>query len=220
MTKIQHGSEMPGIQQTFPYFRITADMPLLWQRVRPPKMLVSFMGQTGGWKSMLIKMLIDNQESATSSQAPHFLSPVTGSINDNIPTSGEVHLYSDSTTYLTATPILYADSEGLDGGENVPRGARCKQRDNFLPSTSRSSSSNDPNFGKKIRKVAHSSQRDIVWATTLRLRAPGVACGIFGGTGDYHVEVHGISIVRGSKSTGGPDNGNSSDAFRLMGGRC
>jgi hypothetical protein len=117
-------------------------------------------------------MLIDNQESATASRAgrPQFPSPVTGSINDNIPTSGDVHLYSDPTTYLTATPILYADCEGLNGGENVPRGARYKQRDNSLPSTSRSSSSNDPNFRKKIRKVAHSSQRDIVWATTPETR--------------------------------------------------
>jgi hypothetical protein len=118
-------------------------------------------------------MLIDNQLSATqfSVNKRNFPSPVTGSINDNIPTSGDVHLYSDPATYLTATPMLYADCEGLDGGENIPRGARFKHRDNSVPPASRSSSSNnDPNFRKKIRKVAHSSQRDIVWATTPETR--------------------------------------------------
>jgi hypothetical protein len=101
-------------------------------------------------------MLIDNQESATQPRANprRFPSPVTGSINDNIPTSGDVHLYSDPATYFSATPMLYADCEGLDGGENIPRGAKFKHRDNSVPPASRSSSSNnDPTFRKKIRKL-------------------------------------------------------------------
>ena len=112
-------------------------------------------------------MLIDNQESATSSQldAPHFPSPVTGATNDNIPTSGDVHLYSDPATYYSAKPMLYADCEGLDGGENIPRGARFKQKDGTSVS-GRASSSDDPHFRKKVRKAAHSYQRDIAWATT------------------------------------------------------
>lgn len=117
-------------------------------------------------------MLIDNQESAVGSPSdrPAFPSPVTGSINDNIPTSGDVHLYSDPATYYSATPILYADCEGLDGGENIPRGARYKHRDTSVPPAGRASSSNDPTFRKKMRKVAHSSQRDIAWATTPETR--------------------------------------------------
>jgi hypothetical protein len=118
-------------------------------------------------------MLIDHQENVleTPNVAYRFPSPVTGSINDNIPTSGDVHLYSDPATYYTATPMLYADCEGLDGGENVPRGARYKHRDDAAPPTARPSSSrNDPTFRKKLRKVAHSSQRDITWATTPETR--------------------------------------------------
>lgn len=127
----------------------------------------------GAGKSTLVKMLIDHQENSTGigDCATRFPSPVTGSINDNIPTSGDVHLYSDPTTYYSTTPMLYADCEGLDGGENVPRGARYKHRDDAAPPAARSTSSrNDPSFRKKIRKVAHSSQRDITWATTPETR--------------------------------------------------
>jgi hypothetical protein len=118
-------------------------------------------------------MLIDHQENSLGmgNRTSRFPSPVTGSINDNIPTSGDVHLYSDPATYYSATPMLYADCEGLDGGENVPRGARYKVRDDAPPQAARASSSrNDPSFRKKIRKVAHSSQRDITWATTPETR--------------------------------------------------
>lgn len=118
-------------------------------------------------------MLIDHQENSmgTVNRTCRFPSPVTGSINDNVPTSGDVHLYSDPATYYSATPMLYADCEGLDGGENVPLGARYKRRDDAPPPAARSSSSrNDPSFRKKIRKVAHSSQRDITWATTPETR--------------------------------------------------
>jgi hypothetical protein len=113
-------------------------------------------------------MLIDNQESATSPRpdVPNFPSPVTGATNDNIPTSGDVHLYSDPATYYSPRSILYADCEGLDGGENIPHGARFKQKDGIPASGGRASSSDDPHFRKKVRKAAHSYQRDIAWATT------------------------------------------------------
>lgn len=127
---------------------------------------------SGAGKSTLVKMLIDHQENA--SEIPigcsRFPSPVTGSINDNLPTSGDVHLYSDPTTYSSAIPMLYADCEGLNGGENVPRGARFKNRDDSTSNASLSNSRIDPSIRKKIRKKAHSSQRDITWATTPETR--------------------------------------------------
>jgi hypothetical protein len=113
-------------------------------------------------------MLIEHQDGVTdefSDTNTQFSSPVTGSINDNVPTSGDVHLYSDPITHISNQPMLYADCEGLDGGENVPRGARFKVRDDAAPPPPRShSSNNDPHFRKKLRKVAHSSQRDLAWA--------------------------------------------------------
>jgi hypothetical protein len=117
-------------------------------------------------------MLIDNQENEMNiAHESKFPSPVTGATGDNLPTSGDVHLYSDPATYYSAKPMLYADCEGLDGGENVPRGARYKIRDDAAPQAARATSAkNDPTFRRRIRKVAHSSQRDIIWATTPETR--------------------------------------------------
>jgi hypothetical protein len=48
--------------------------------------------------------------------------PVPGLVGDNMPTTGDVHLYSDPGTYYTQKPILLADCEGITGGEHAPRG--------------------------------------------------------------------------------------------------
>jgi hypothetical protein len=48
--------------------------------------------------------------------------PVVGSSTEPskaTSTSGEVNLYKEPSTFGTSTPILYADCEGLDGGEPV-----------------------------------------------------------------------------------------------------
>jgi hypothetical protein len=45
-----------------------------------------------------------------------------------VPTTGDVHLYSDPTTYLGERPTLYADCEGMSGGEKVPMGIACKEK--------------------------------------------------------------------------------------------
>ncbi|KAH8667562.1 hypothetical protein BGZ60DRAFT_564753 [Tricladium varicosporioides] len=165
-------ANLPIFQDYERYASIMTQSRTTEVNVRYPQ-LVSFIGQTGAGKSTLVKMLIDHQENSIEMANPtsRFSSPVTGSINDNIPTSGDVHLYSDPATYYSARPMLYADCEGLDGGENVPRGARYKLRDDAPPQAARSSSArNDPKFRKKIRKASHSSQRDITWATTPETR--------------------------------------------------
>jgi hypothetical protein len=46
--------------------------------------------------------------------------PVVGKESKDQPTSADVHLYSDPKTFLSAEPILYADSEGMRGGERAP----------------------------------------------------------------------------------------------------
>ena len=64
---------------------------------------------------MLIKASLSSAASAEG--------PVIGSItNDAFPTSGDVHLYSDVSTIESSQPMLYADSEGLYGGESIPMG--------------------------------------------------------------------------------------------------
>jgi hypothetical protein len=42
---------------------------------------------------------------------------------EHTPTSADVHLYADPASFEKRTPLLYADCEGLDGGENPPIGA-------------------------------------------------------------------------------------------------
>lgn len=66
----------------------------------------------GAGKSTLIKMLIELR-----SRAMHEAAPVTGSVDHTVPTSGNVHLYPDPQSCSADYPILYADCEGLEGGE-------------------------------------------------------------------------------------------------------
>jgi hypothetical protein len=80
-----------------------------------------------------------------------------------VPTSGDVHLYSDPRTFTTDTPLLYADCEGLEGGERTPMAVKSKKRDasgNHSGGPFRRTGS----FEKNQRKLHHTSDREIQWA--------------------------------------------------------
>jgi len=127
----------------------------------------------GCGKSTLIKILIDCQERLESERVG-FQSPVAGSVNNQAPTSGDVHLYADPGTYHERYPMLYADCEGLDGGEEIPVGAQYQESGLAAPeltqspgkrSTSIPSSSHSlvPN---KLRKAHKAAKRkyEVRWA--------------------------------------------------------
>ncbi|KAL6861937.1 hypothetical protein J3F83DRAFT_746226 [Trichoderma novae-zelandiae] len=83
--------------------------------------LVSFVRQTGAGKSTIIKILMTYNRNGIHDRKD-YPAPVPGLVGDNISTTGNVHLYADVQTYGSQQPILYADCEGLAGGENPPRG--------------------------------------------------------------------------------------------------
>lgn len=90
---------------------------------------------------------------------------MVGSIrNQDVPTSGDVHLYTDPKTYLSESPILYADCEGLSGGEREPRGARLKILRRMAENTM--GVSNTTRSFEQNRRNLRQSEREIKWANT------------------------------------------------------
>lgn len=167
---VRNSQNSPAFQDYGRYSAIMADSNSGEFKFRYPQ-LVSFIGQTGAGKSTLIKMLIDQQERASTTRNWTLPSPVAGTSangNGNVPTSGDVHLYSDPNTFYGEYPMLYADCEGLEGGENIPMAAQYrnsvtasqkeKLREHHAP--------RDHRKRRKVCKSFHSTQRDIKWANS------------------------------------------------------
>lgn len=145
------------------YARLMVETSTQYRRVRYPT-LVSFVGQTGAGKSSLIRLLI--QACVPDNVQPQV--PVVGStLHADLPTSGDVHLYADMKTIHGDQPILYADCEGLDGGERQPMGARSRNKDK-TPTVSKDRTQS---FTKHIRRQHHTSEREISWANTAQTRS-------------------------------------------------
>jgi energy-coupling factor transporter ATP-binding protein EcfA2 len=109
---------------------------------------VSFVGQTGAGKSSLIKLIID-LGAKTNEQ---FDTPVVSAKGNTCPTSSDVHLYMDPPTSTSSHPILYADCEGLEGGEREPVAETLKKR---------TAKANPNVFDHPLQPI---SERDIIWA--------------------------------------------------------
>jgi hypothetical protein len=163
---VRNSQSSPAFQDYGRYSAIMADSNSGEFKFRYPQ-LVSFIGQTGAGKSRLIKMLIDQQERTNLPRDWSLPSPVAGtSANNAVHTSGDVHLYSDPSTYNTEYPLLYADCQGLEGGENTLMAAQYrnsatapqkeKAREKFLLGEHRRR--------REVTKSFHSTQRDIKWA--------------------------------------------------------
>ena len=121
----------------------------------------------GAGKSAIVKLLINYQDmKANRTAKAKFSSPVVGSVNDNIPVSADVHLYADPHTIMSNTPVLYADCEGLEGGESPPKTELNKMRvralRNGLPHEILSETGSRK--GGKLSKKRNKVSRKLSWA--------------------------------------------------------
>jgi hypothetical protein len=119
--------------------------------------LVSFVGQSGAGKSTLINLLVTFKSSGISNA--NFPAPVVGKTGMDVPTSEDVHLYADPETVISDHPLLFADCEGLEGGEREPVGSRYRkirvQSGRLLDRAA-----------YPTPRAQYSSERQILWADT------------------------------------------------------
>ena len=111
-------------------------------------------------------MLISHQDMKKNSTAQlKFPSPVVGSVNDNVPVSANVHLYADPETWMTKSPILYADCEGLEGGESAPRAEAIKSQDRLSGIDQLHKTPPEASARKRHHKRGFGAPRNLPWAT-------------------------------------------------------
>jgi hypothetical protein len=121
-------------------------------------------------------MLIDRQ-AAGLPDGSRYYSPVTSSNHDRTATTGDVHIYADPSSAFSATPLLFVDCEGLNGGEALPkqlRHHRPQEPRTAAPPTYESTApgEGDPlgDRGTRHARHRHSSKRTIQWARTPQTR--------------------------------------------------
>lgn len=161
---VREGHERPMFQDYGRYATIVAGVKNLRLEATPSlspisdgdealyPSLVSFVGQTGAGKSSLIKLLIDLK----SEESESFETPVVGAVGRDVATSEDVHLYLDPDSSESQAPLLFADCEGLEGGERDPVAARLKRK--------MASSHPQDNAASGNRKPT--SERELIWADT------------------------------------------------------
>ena len=77
-----------------------------------------FASSTGSYLPYANQIQIKNTDSKTPLE--HLTTPVMGSATGTRPTSGDVHLFADPSTYYDRRPCFYADCEGFGGGNDPP----------------------------------------------------------------------------------------------------
>ena len=163
----------PELEEDARYKKLMQDSFTLEWMERWPH-LVSFIGQTGkvpvnlctlhllssvgDGKSTIIKMLIELQKISGGHSTDDMPTPVVGSLGTSIPTSADIHLYADPESQYTQFPRIYADCEGLTGGEKTPmahRAAEVIMSHNEFKKDLRL----DVEYSKKLQQRAQAAQR-------------------------------------------------------------
>jgi hypothetical protein len=122
---------------------------------------VSRLTRQGAGKSSLIKLLIDLKNRVKASPDDFISTPIIGRSNATLPTSADVHLYMDPESKASERPILYADCEGLEGGERNPVAANAI----LGSSVPKDSASLAPRGSSLVKSLARGIKRSIKWAT-------------------------------------------------------
>lgn len=108
----------------------------------------------------MIKLIVDFALDGTEL----YPTPVVGAPGAHVPTSEDVHLYMDPRTAESYAPILFADCEGLEGGEREPLGAKFREK-------RRSGKSHEKEPSERISKATKIiSERELKWANDPRAR--------------------------------------------------
>jgi hypothetical protein len=108
-------------------------------------------------------MLIDRKDNSFIT-GMRYRTPVTSSGYDRLPTTGDVHLYPEPSTFFSDTPMLLADCEGLNGGEMLPKALRYQTEEQGSLQDSFSMTSKAIRDEVRNRKMRKSSSRTISWA--------------------------------------------------------
>lgn len=111
-------------------------------------------------KSTLIKMLVESQRISAGRSADYFPTPVVGVIGTSIPTSAGIHLYADPESQYTQFPRIYADCEGLTGGEKIPMAHRALDVEHLRGEPRRKiETRSDDEFTRRLQERAQGAKR-------------------------------------------------------------
>ena len=94
-----------------------------------------------------------------------FATPVVGAAGSTTPTSDDVHLYLDPTTVSSNCPLLYADCEGLKGGQREPIAAKFKKNTRRF----RRAEVDDPEAA--LQKRNYTSRRELMWPNDAQVKS-------------------------------------------------
>lgn len=105
-------------------------------------------------------MLIESQKTSIDPSKSDFPTPVVGGIGTSIPTSADIHLYADPDSYFTQFPRIYADCEGLTGGERAPMANRALDVDGLgNEAKKRIEAHKDDTYVRRLREKSHGANR-------------------------------------------------------------